>query len=427
MKKIKFITSLSILGVLATATPFIATSCSSNAPVEKSTECKIFGDTIEGLNFAYTKYVGTTYTSLVKLRTSSGLLSPATFKIEERTDARLNATIDGNYVSITPSEETVGKTCILAIGAYVNGVKKAGITYALSYFEERYDIQFGKWSSEKVEVGKSAKLQVCLFCNGKNVSNVRFEVAKGTSESLNASANADIVTITPNLDAVKKNNKLVINAYWNGEYSTTKEIEFNNVIVTSNYMRYDGQDYELDPEINPRLFETQDARSYTKIHFVERNIPLKNGKTLHIDANQESWDKLTNLYLVTYSETKSFVIGFLSYCRNLREVSLNGLTDLTYTGVDFLSHCPLLKVVNLSKLTNLWLVGEDFLSYCHSLETLILPNKTPLTVVTPCTGIMEELPETTTIYCGDYLHLYKVADFWNKWSVQMIDLITKII
>ena len=130
MKKIKLITSLSVIGVLASTAPITINCCLTTKDVNTKVT---YSDTITGLELPNKLFVESKYTSQMWAKTSTGMVIPnVKFKIEEETTASLNATISGNTVTFSPTMETKGKKCTLEIGAYQNGIKIANSTTTFS-------------------------------------------------------------------------------------------------------------------------------------------------------------------------------------------------------------------------------------------------------------------------------------------------------
>ena len=421
MKKTKLITSLSTLGVLATSTPFIATSCSTTLNTQRDNKL-LSQPTIEGFELPSKMYVNNIYTTVVRFRSESGVIVPADWKIEEGTSWCLNATVNSSLVTINPSRSAINKTNLLVIGAYINGIKKAEETYKIDSVIDDFDIVCSRWNLLDIQVGTPAHCDLHLFYNEYEISTgVEWNITYGTDKSLNAKiVDNKFLYVQPSLLSAERVNKIMVEAYWNGKYTTTKEIIIDNVVVSSNYMRYDGKDYELDARINPRVFETQDYYSWGP-YFGARDIPLRGGEKLHIDANQTAWNKLTHLAIVKCSHKQmEFIVGFLAYCDNLEWVNLSGLKKIEYTGVLFLAYCDKIKTVDLSAWDKLRLTWDEFLSWSPSIETIILPNHEPIFVTNQCRGIMIGLPKTAKIHCGDYLEAYKVAPTWCEFADQMV-------
>ena len=76
-------------------------------------------------------------------------------------------------------------------------------------------------------------------------------------------APGEILIVNPDAEAVGRNNKLTVAAYYKatGEKITTRELTFNNVIdndaeLSISTMNYDGVIYELADNINPNYFVT---------------------------------------------------------------------------------------------------------------------------------------------------------------------------
>jgi hypothetical protein len=134
---------------------------------------------------------------------------------------------------------------------------------------------------------------------------------------------------------------------------------------------------EIHEEIKRRIMEQNKKISFCDDFLNEKNfqfIEFIDNAGVEIIGNQFlcKCKELSNIDLSGLSNVTQIGNSFIYSCHNLKHINLSQLSKITKIGDYFLSDCSGLKDVNLSGLFNLTQLGCDFLYECSSLTNIDL-------------------------------------------------------
>ena len=391
MKKLKLITSLSLLGVLTTSLPIVATACSKdNNPTPAPTEIKISakhantsiseGQVIEVSQVDYIMF------------SENGGTNPV-WSIDPTTGVEFDSTVGGllsiNEAPAVQTNYVVTCTCTEGISTFNLTLKKETISIVATY--------------DYIRCPKNTPVNV------KKNDTIQFYQLGGTNPVWTINPTTGVEISSDGLLTIKETlteqTTLSVTCTCT-EGSSTFNLILRPVVYT-NTIKYDGQTYKLASNINTDEFcgnSKWNLSNYTE-----------DGSELIIKDHS----KLTELELKDVNPIVTWINNdFLYDCSNLTTLDLAGLTGIKLICSGFLYDCSSLTAIDLSPLQNAFnsskFVPENFLYNCKSLTSIDLsPLQSSFdTIKSVPDGFLTSCEGLTTLDLTPLRNVTKVGDYF---------------
>ncbi|MCF0227855.1 MAG: leucine-rich repeat domain-containing protein [Malacoplasma sp.] len=388
MKKVKLISSLTILGALSGVGPVVATSCGNSggddkdntktATIKSLTWIDSDGNTIDPLQNI------TTILGIGVIKDGDILLKPKLFKSfsnngsDSDLDVKNNVEVpDEDWKSISITPKRVGKMSLkLKLEIYNDESKQKTTTYKL---ECNVVIASNLITYKGNTYSLQDNIDPNLFCGSGTTLSGPFMLINGnTITDLDKSkiTNLTLGSFSPSATS--------IDDYF--LYDCTNLV--NLVLPNDSNINQIGEHFLQNSSIESISLKAFGSVTSIGKYFLSGCEDLKT-----LDLSQLS--KLTaftedfafackGLTSVTFpSNCKATTIedGFFWTCKSLETVDLKGLTNVQTIGNEFFYSCEALKNINLSSLVNVNKIGDSFMSDCIALESI------NLSVISPVNGI----------------------------------------
>ena len=124
---------------------------------------------------------------------------------------------------------------------------------------------------------------------------------------------------------------------------------------------------------------------------------------------------LTTLYLSAMKKLETIEGAFLEKSTKIKSIDLTALSKMKTIPGQFMLGCDGLEIADFSNFVNLGSESSEgiqgrFMAYCSGLKVLYLPNKDPNTYTIVSGELLQNVPTSCVIHCGDYLQQYKSHD-----------------
>ena len=370
LKKIKLLTSLSSIGLVATTVPIIATSCTTaslygpnqnDATIEitqirwikqkiynVNTENEIIAKCKKDNSTIYAKYSGLEEATTVSASISSNTIN-ITISVTDTTQTKYTGgpvSWTATYVTPTPPPTPSTKSLVLN----TSGIPT---TLYLDSGEQSYEVfaYLKNGSTISTTPANITDVSVTIPTSEQNIV-----YADGT-----ASSNKGYVNITP-LSEGNATLTITVTDSDNITGSSIVSVKVEGTMFKNNHITLkNGLMYNLPDNLDPSVLVPNDSGVY--------NLPTTNGQNISVNATSinmltvSSWDSSATTINNT-SDTR----GFLSGCSNLNYLELTDdkspLSSLTNLGSSFMKGCTSLSSIDLSIFSNVTTIGNYFLSGC---------------------------------------------------------------
>ena len=390
MKKIKLISSLTILGILSCFGPVTATSCSHSdggggdkddtktATIKSLTWADSSGKTIEPLRNT------TAILEIGVIKDGDIILKPKLFKSfsdngsDSELDVKNNIEVpdeDWKSISITPKK--VGKMSLkLKLEIYNDESKQKTTIYKL-----QYNIVV---ASNLIRYNENTYLlqdniDLNLFCDSGTTLSGPFLLKNGnTITDLDKSkiTNLTLGSISPSITA--------IDSYFLYDCTNLVSLSLPDESNINQIGEHFLQNSSIE-SINLKAFGSVTSIGKYFLSGCEDLKALDLSQLSKLTAFTEDFafacKGLTSVTFPSTCAATSIEDGFFWTCKSLETVDLRGLKNVLTIGNEFFYSCEALKNIDLSSLESVNKIGDSFMSDCIALESI------NLSVISPVNGI----------------------------------------
>ena len=371
MKKTDKIIKLTPVAVALTAVPIITTACveeENTTNYEESEHSYAIADIVWSEK-AIIPGSSTISSRLILLDNGEKVSSKVTWKIEEGTDVKLLGiklgSLSSNVITINPTKESLGQSIKLKVSASINDKVLATKTFNIKIGNQEnkgeiigevdvnkktYSIADIEWNAETIAAGvsiSSSKLTLLDEANNKITDDVEWRLEEGSHTTwlgvLLGNILDSTITITPTVDAIGKENKLVVHAYIKNELVAQRTFIISNVVeapktethgytistivwdheekevgkvATSSQLKLFDNDNEVTKDVKWKIEEAQTESSL--------NAMLQ-GNVIQINPNADAVYKENKLTVAAYIDGE--LVQFQTFIVNVKEASIGETTQ----------------------------------------------------------------------------------------------------
>ena len=435
MKKIKFITTVSTLGVLVAASPIVVTSCTTKGPgnyiVVKNTvyklEDELTQEDIDGMVPQETKHVDSQTITLpisgqkilADVLTSVDYIiqiGDETFNAKEITEIQINSVIDptspGKTVRLTiPTGFLGGCTNLKRLDLSGLSVYSIGDWFLQPITESDMTIMCGKEVVDSFISGEAFKeenidnsyelFMTNMYGKYKDFNGSLEEIILPTLVDVPAGKDPSEYTIVPNfflagqkklkqvdlstIAVIMSESMKQIPAGFLLDCSSLKSLDLSNILVNTINGGFLSGCSNLETIVLPTLTENATIITQDNENFTNPILGFMNGCTKITDIDFSNFAKLkmipNNFFGAEMPEDYLVFKAIPEFGNNaehfftshkMNAINLSPLNNVTSIGNNFLCQCISAKNILLPKSSVLETIGDNFLMNCKKLESIDL-------------------------------------------------------